>query len=451
MKHEAYAHQTSMANFGNEHELVLNTSDPGTGKTRGTLMAYEKRFNRGAANKLLVVAPLSILRASWADDIERFTTLTYRIATQPEKNRHQAFSDEVNVVMINHDGIKWLAKNLDYLDGFTDLVIDEFTAYKNRTSARSKAMLKVSLSFKHKTLLSGTPLPNTVLDMWHPMIILDGGARLGSKYFKFRSQVCTPEALGYQDHVKWVDKVGAPSAVADAVSDLNIRYKFEDCVDIPPNNVTMMLVDMPKAVLDAYKEMESDSTLRGQDGGLVISAIHAGARTKKMLQILSGTVYNEAGVAVPVHNDRYEMVMQLVEERPHSLVAFNWKHEREALTKLAEKYKHSYAVIDGTVSASKRAEIVKEFQEGTIKVLFCHPQAAAHGLTLTKAATTIWCTPTYSSEQFQQFNRRIYRIGQTVRTETICIAARNTKEINVYEKLNEKISRSDGLLDILVA
>lgn len=448
----AYKHQAKMAEYGDNNELVLNTSDPGTGKTLGTLMAYQKRIARGSAGRCLVIAPLSILRASWADDIERFTNLTYAIATQPDKNRHSAFNNQqANIVLINHDGVKWLEKNLSYLDGFTDLVIDEFTAFKNRTSARSKSMLKVSLNFEHRTLLSGTPIPNTVLDMWHPMMILDRGTRLGNKYFQFRSQVCTPESIGYQDHVKWVDKPGAPAAVADALADVNVRFKFEDCVDIPPNSINMMLVDMPKKVLDAYAEMEQDSTLRDKNGGLLLSAIHAGARTKKMLQILSGTVYDASGKAVPVHNDRYELVMQLISEREHSLVAFNWKHEREALSKLAEKYKFSYAFIDGSVSTANRAQAVKDFQEGNIKVLFCHPQAAAHGLTLTKAATTIWCTPTYSSEQFQQFNRRIYRIGQTVKTETICIAARATKEVDVYHLLNEKISRSDELLDILVA
>ena len=94
-------------------------------------------------------------------------------------------------------------------------------------------------------------------------------------------------------------------------------------------------------------------------------------------------------------------------------------------------------------------EIVQRFQAGQIKVLFAHPQSAGHGLTLTKANTCIWCSPTYNAEHFQQFNRRIYRSGQTQKTETILITARNTWEEQVYEKLSGKLDRMETLLMIL--
>ena len=82
-------------------------------------------------------------------------------------------------------------------------------------------------------------------------------------------------------------------------------------------------------------------------------------------------------------------------------------------------------------------------------MLFAHPQSAGHGLTLTKANTCIWCSPTYNAEHFQQFNRRIYRAGQSSKTETILIAARDTWEEKVYEKLNGKLGKMENLLNVL--
>ena len=73
----------------------------------------------------------------------------------------------------------------------------------------------------------------------------------------------------------------------------------------------------------------------------------------------------------------------------------------------------------------------------------------SHGLTLTKAATCIWCSPTYNAEHFQQFNRRIHRSGQTNKTETILIAARDTWEETVYEKLDGKLGKMENLLQVL--
>jgi SNF2 family DNA or RNA helicase len=142
--------------------------------------------------------------------------------------------------------------------------------------------------------------------------------------------------------------------------------------------------------------------------------------------------------------------MDLVNERKHSVVAFNWRHERDQLIKLAEAQKVSYEVIDGATPGERRTDIVQRFQAGQITVLFCHPQSAGHGLTLTKANTTIWCSPTYNAEHFQQFNRRIYRAGQTQKTETILIAAKDTWETDVYKKLENKLSKMEELLTVLL-
>jgi SNF2 family DNA or RNA helicase len=167
-----------------------------------------------------------------------------------------------------------------------------------------------------------------------------------------------------------------------------------------------------------------------------------------MLQLLTGAVYHEDGSFSTIHTDRYDLVMQLVDERPQSVVAFNWRHERVNLCKLADAMGITYGVIDGEVPVKEREQIVRDFQDGKLRVIFAHPQSAGHGLTLTAGHATIWASPTYNAEHFQQFNRRIYRTGQTKRTETIRIAARGTCEEEVYTNLNGKLVNMQHLLNI---
>ena len=114
-----------------------------------------------------------------------------------------------------------------------------------------------------------------------------------------------------------------------------------------------------------------------------------------------------------------------------------------------QKNADKYAIIDGSTPAEKRSDIVDKFQAGQIKVIFAHPQSTSHGLTLTRATTIIWASPTYNAEHYQQFNRRIYRAGQTKKTEVIQIAARDTWETDVYDKLSTKVSRMEDLLSVL--
>lgn len=436
----AFEHQTTTSEFILKNDRVLITSDPGTGKTRSVIDAYAQRKE----GRMLVIAPLSILGASWGDDIDKFAPhLTYTIAYA--KNRDKAFASDADIIITNWDAVKWLDKQKNLLDGFDTVCIDEFTAFKNKTTQRSKAMLRISKKFKYRIAMSGTPNSNTILDIWHPTLLMDEGQRLSNNFYKFRSTVSTCVNNGFGN--QWVDKHDAEQTVGNLIKDINIRYSLEDCIDMPPQTVRQMFVQLPPKILAQYRLLAADSVLYTNTG--TINAVNAGAKVKKLLQLCTGAVYDENGVAQGVHSERYDLVMQLVNERKHSLVAFNWKHERDHMIDLAEKMNMSYAVIDGSTPANKRKDVVDRIQAGELKVVFCHPQSAGHGLTMTKATTIIWASPTYNAEHYAQFNRRIYRAGQTQKTEVIQIAAKDTWEVEVFTKLEGKLTKMEDLLSIL--
>ena len=435
-----YAHQSKTTDFILSHPRCLITSDPGTGKTRAVLDAITK-----LPGKTLVLAPLSILEAAWVDDIKKFQP-NIKFGVAYAKNRKKIFTDTSHeMVITNFEAVNFLHKNTQFLNGFTTLVIDEFTAFKNKDSQRSKHLRNFISLFTYRIAMSGTPNSNSILDLWHPVLLVDDGDHLGQRFYSYRNQVCTPKFNGFAN--EWVDKPGIEQAVAARLSDITIRYKLEDCIDLPENIVRTVRTNLSPEVQRMYNDFSKDSVLYTKMG--TINAVHAGARVKKLLQIISGGVYDEDGLVQYLHQERYDIVMDLISERKHSIVAFNWRHERDALIDLATKQKISYEVIDGSVPAEKRKDMVQRFQAGQIRVLFCHPQSAGHGLTLTKATTAIWCSPTYNAEHFQQFNRRIHRASQTQKTETILIAARKTWEEEVYKKLNGKLGKMENLLHIL--
>ena len=435
-----YAHQTDTTDFITKNLRCLITSDPGTGKTRSVLDAHVQ-------NKCvtLVLAPLSILEAAWVDDIIKFQP-SINCGVAYAKNRKKIFeSTEYDMVITNFEAVNFLFKNPKYLEKFDTLVVDEFTAFKNKDSKRSKHLKAIVQHFDRRIFMSGTPNTNTILDLWHPTACVDDGKRLGLRYYSFRNQVCTSRFNGFAN--EWIDKPGIEETVAQMVSDITIRHALEDCIDLPDNVTRTLYTDLTPAVQKMYKTLQDSSVLYTKMG--TINAVHAGARVKKLLQLVSGGVYDQEGKVQYFHQQRHDMVIDLVAVRKHSLVAFNWKHERDALTALADKKKISYEIIDGDTPAHKRKGIVQRFQAGQVQVLFAHPQSASHGLTLTKATTCIWCSPTYNAEHFQQFNRRIHRAGQTQKTETILITARNTWEEQVYEKLDGKLGKMENLLHVL--
>lgn len=247
--------------------------------------------------------------------------------------------------------------------------------------------------------------------------------------------------------VQWQDKEGSIEAVADLLSDITVRNVFEECIDIPKNFRTDVTFELPFGLRKQYDILAEHALIQLSQED--ITAANAAVLTGKLLQLSSGSVYKNDSTPELFDTARYELIIQLVEERESCVVAYNWGHQLDELCKLADKAKIPYGVINGAAKDHQRQQAVENFQAGDIKVIFAHPRSAAHGLTLTRGTTTIWSSPTWSSEQYEQFNRRIYRAGQTRKTETIHITASATLEEHVYNKLQGKINQQASLLDLL--
>lgn len=447
--HPLAAHQIESLKFMSTRPRVFDISDAGTMKTRVELEDFGSRRQRGGGCAL-VLAPRSLLQSAWGDDCERFTPhLAYSCAYA--SNRELAFAKEADMYFTNTDAAKWLAKQpAKFFKKFDTLIIDESTAYKHHTSQRSKAIAKIKKYFEYRRNLTGTPNTNTVLDLWNQVNILDDGQRLGPSFYQFRNSVCVPTQVGRQAHmIQWKDREGIEGAVAELIKDITIRHQFENCIDIPPNFEYPIYFHLNQRHRSTYKEMEKTAIAQLQ-GGAVIEAINAAAVTTKLMQIASGAVYDANGDYHLIDEDRYELIADLVEQRKHNIVFFNWTHQRDELQKVFEARGLSHTLIDSSVSDTERSVAVKNYQAGFYRVLLAHPQSAAHGLTLTRGTATIWASPTYNLEHFLQGNKRIYRAGQQDKTETIVVLATGTIEQKVYARLQEKNLHQSDLLDLLM-
>lgn len=442
-----FKHQAESIQLFSTIPTGLDASDPGTGKTRTAIEVFAER-RRAGGGAALIIAPRSLLQSAWADDFAKFAP-DMKTTIAHAHNREKTFMRKADVYITNTDAAKWLAlKPPGFFKIFDTIVIDEISAFKHHTSQRSKAMNKIKKYFKHRYGLTGTPNSNSICDVWHPMFLLDDGKRLGKSFFHFRAQVCKPEQVGPQPNmIKWIDKAGAEEAVSLLMKDVTIRHKFEECIDIPENHLYDVKYHLTPAQYIAYKKMEKDAIAALSTG--TIDAVNAAAVTTKLLQISSGAVYDVAGKSHTVDTGRYELVADLIEQRKHCVVFFLWDHQKQHLMHEFGTRGITYVVLDGRSTDTERIDAVRLFQQGFYKVMLAHPQSAAHGLTLTKGTSTIWSSPTYNLEHWVQGNRRIYRAGQTERTETVMVLAPGTIEEHVYKVLLTKNTKQLDLLSLL--
>lgn len=425
---------------------MLDISDPGTGKTAGNLTAFaERRRNGGGA--ALVLAPKSLLRPAWYDDAQKFTP-DMICSVAYANNRVAAFNARADIYITNTDAAKWLAEqDKSFFKRFDTIIIDELAAFKHRDSQRSKAVASIIDHFEYRVGLNGTFTSGVITDTWHQARLIDDGDTLGRNFYQFRNAVCTqtPTHPGSR-FMKWVEKPGAIEAVAGMLQNITIRHEFNKVMDIPPNYTRTVHFYPPPKLLKKYNELTKFAILELETGD--VTAVNAAVLRNKLLQVASGAVYGEEDYYV-LDTSRYELVLDLAQEVTHSVIFFNWSHQKDEIIKLAKKRKLEFEVIDGTVPVKKRNRIVNNYQDGQYHFLLLHPQTGAHGLTLTRGTRTIWASPIYQPDFLKQGTHRIWRGGQTKATETILVEAANTVEAQVYERLNDKNANMVNLLDLL--
>lgn len=445
-----FEHQKDSIQFVLPRDRTFDMSDPGTGKTRTAIEVFAHRRLHGAGC-CLILAPKSLLRSAWEEDFTRFAPQLV-VSVAFADNREAAFADNADVYVTNVDAAKWLAKQPpSFWKRFQNgmLILDESTAFKHHTSARSKALGKIKQHFRYRHAMTGTPATNSITDLWHQVHTLDDGSRLGPSFYAFRANTCIPQQVGpAASMVRWTDRPGIEQVVWKLIEDITIRHKFEDCVDIPANTMQAVHYHLTKAQQHFYDDMEDTAVAMLADGRAV-DAVNGAAVLTKLLQIASGAVYTTDGTYGIVDTGRYELVADLADARKHSIVFFLWEHQRDQLIKEFTARGLTHVVIDGSTTDKKRAEAVKHFQTGFYRVLLAHPQSAGHGLTLTKGTATIWASPTYNLEHWLQGNRRIYRAGQTQKTETLVVVAPGTIEDRVTQRLQEKDAQQLNLLSLL--
>jgi SNF2 family DNA or RNA helicase len=135
----------------------------------------------------------------------------------------------------------------------------------------------------------------------------------------------------------------------------------------------------------------------------------------KLLQISSGAVYSDTKEVVEFDcSVRLREMTEMINQSSHKTLVFaNFKHAIETIKNHLDEEGISSDIIHGGISAGKRTEIFRRFQqESEPQVLIIQPQAASHGVTLHAANTIVWWGPITSAETYLQANARVYRAGQ---------------------------------------
>ena len=315
MKYTPYPYQAFAEKFVLEHKAAGLFLDMGLGKTAITLSACEKLLrDYFETSKVLVIAPLLPARETWPDELAKWDQLeglTYSLIIGTAQERIDALHTDADFYIVNRENVVWLVDYYKKKWPFDMVVIDELSSFKSSKAQRFRALRKVRKYIDRIVGLTGTPAPNGLLDLWSQVYLLDEGARLGRTLSAYRDTYFMPGRRGPNGIVyDWNLKDGAREAIFAKLSDLCISM---ETTGLPERLTIPHEVKLSEKAAAMYQQLERTMLLPFADGD--VDTATAAILTNKLLQLAGGAVYDENGKAQIVHDQKLEVLDQLITER----------------------------------------------------------------------------------------------------------------------------------------
>jgi SNF2 family DNA or RNA helicase len=433
-------------------------ADPGRGKTALTLHYLKMLKLIAPPNKrlcALIVAPKAVIRNTWIEEMKKwneFNSFSYSILSSGKKSLKLA---ELNFV--STDSVRWLFSNFSKFSEsrekspFGVLVVDESTKFKNVRSKRFKSIKQFAPRFNRRVILTGTPIPNSLQDIFPQIYLLDLGEALGKYVTHFRERYFIK--TGYMGYTLEA-KPNAQKNVEEKISHLVYRIENKRLIEPKINNI---YIDLPPKVRKIYNEVEKNLfAIIGDEDYLLPSASSAYNACR---QIASGGLYEAIDIEAEninrktfsLHCKKAEMLEHMIGELQGSPLLIGY-HYKFIVDQIKKHLKKRVPAINGETNAKSIAKTIRDWNHGKIQVLLGQPQSMGHGLNLQHGPckNICWYNLTDNFENYDQFNRRIIgRKGSKTKVVIHHILARDTLDEVIIGRFEEKNSNQKSFLNSL--
>ena len=393
-------------------KLILNNDyfaifgKPGTGKTIITLYSILKGLEKGELEKVLIIAPMRVVKYVWPREIKKWTpSISFTVLHGGKKEEH--LSRDTTIYLMTPEGLSWfldmkkIGKVSNVLKEKSWLVVDESTMFKNHGSVRFSKIKRILSEFQKRIILTGTPASNGYIDLWSQIYILDQGERLGMYITSFRNRFFYPS--GYEGYTYKLQK-GAKKKINRLISDVSIHFG-NDLVDLPKLVDNEIRIDIPNEAIKMIRKVKSEYAHESEIG--TVTAVNAAAALIKIKQIGNGGVYDDDGNALHIHSEKEKALIDIISSIGGSpvMVMYEYNHD---IVRIKSAIPKAVVFNEGDIDST-----IDKWNSNKIEVLLLHPRSAGHGLNLQqgKCADIVWYSIPYDLEIYEQATARVWRSG----------------------------------------
>lgn len=402
----------------------IMAADLGTGKTLMSLAHWERQKT---GRPLLIVAPAAKIRTGdWIAEAERWFKSFHELQKADGSTAMTAYMPDITY--ISYESLRLMDKETKrprwwkYTGArnggtYYDVIADECHWLKNPQSKQSKAIYEITLMNSLFIGLSGTPLSNGWIDFAGYSKIFGytkGITEFKNKYCRIQDYKGYPEIIGY-NNIPELQK---------QLDTIAFRLSRDEAKELPSRQMIGQHITLPDKDMKRYYELKL--TRKDNKTGELLD------NSSRLLSVLRQSTTN----------GRLDNLISIVNDTSDNIVIYyNYISERKAILKALAKTEKKILRYDGEQHDPLPAS------DANIQntILLAHYKSASTGLNLQWANTTIYFSPTYSYQEFEQSIGRTHRQGQTKKCLYYLFSVKNTVDRDIWMMLRNKKSFSENL------
>jgi len=452
---ELWEHQKKAVAFSRQSKHLALFYDMGTGKTPTAIniLRYDfEDYNR--IRRTIIFGPIIILdqfrrEFSKFSRIDPSDVVVLKGAGKKKVETMKKLQGKNKIVILNYEALL----NSDLMKELIEwqpecLICDEAHMIKNPKAKRSKRVAVLSKMCDRRVIMTGTPVANSVEDLFMQFLVLDGGETFGDNFYVFQNRYMVDANAawaGRQKHFrKMVTNEKKYGELHQKVMRKSLVAKKEDCIDLPKFVRQEILVPMTPQQAKSYKQMENEFITfldeKSTEESPAVVAQLAITKSMKLLQIASGFAIDEDGnIQTLKKNPKIEELRNILTQIHHNHKAIVWAHFRYShreIKELCDSMGIKSETINGGVSTKEKNRILNDFRDDPeLRVVIASQGAGGTGTNMQAASYAIYFSRDYSLIKDKQSNDRFFRGGS----------------VDLHDKVTRIDLMTEGTLDQLVS
>ena len=400
--------------------------------------------------RTLLLSTKNIVETAWLNEIEKWYPgqISYAYITGKLKpvERLKIIETPVDILALNVEMLDWFIKNTtsikstrhlktglkeyyntnELIEMFDMIIIDESSLFKNYRSNRFKLLKNWCSRVKNVFILSATPTPKDIEDLWSQIYLLDSGVRLGKNITRFRENYATAIPM-YNGQTRYEYSQQATDYVLTLVKDIVTSIPTPQHSMFPEPIIKRILITPDPATNELLNRFKQDYIIK-LDSGRDLIAFSKTQLITKINQIASGNVY-DAYATNHIHNLKFRAVQQLLSTiKTPVLILYVYVFDRDQLL-----------TLPGARLLSSKEDF-SDWNNNKIPIGILSPFSAAHGLNLQQSdcVDIIWFSPIWDTEKWIQTNARVCRRGQIRQVTIRILLLKNTFDEYAFNLSQDK-------------